>query len=54
MQFRTDVMERILAIISDEEAIQHSRESAYTKRMAMVHAYEEIKELIKGEEKEDE
>ena len=54
MQWRTDVMERILEIISNEEAIQHSRESAYTKRMAMVHAYEEIKELIKGEEKEDE
>lgn len=54
MQFRVDVAERILAIIDNTEAIQCSNESAYTKERAKVHAYDEIKELIKGEEKEDE
>jgi len=54
MQLRADVMGRILVIIDDTEAIQCSNESAYTKERAKVHAYDEIKELIKGKEKEDE
>ena len=37
----------IAQIIMDCEFVQNSNESAYTKEMAEIHAYFEIKELVK-------
>lgn len=38
----------IAQIIMDCEFVQNSNESAYTKEMAQIHAYFEIKELVTG------
>ena len=38
----------IAQIIMDCEFVQNSNESAYTKEMAQIHAYLEIKELVTG------
>lgn len=46
MKWWLDEIERI---VKETEELQHSNESAYTKEKAKVHAYEEIKEVIRNE-----
>ena len=41
--------EDIAKIITETEDIQDSNESAYTKEIAKIDAYEQIKELVGGE-----
>ena len=42
-------LDEIKRIVRETEELQHSNESAYTKERAKVHAYEEIKEVIRNE-----
>ena len=42
--------EQIAKIIEDAEAMQDSYESEYTKKQAMLQAYEDIVELVGGAE----
>lgn len=45
-------MEEIKEIIEDCEIVQESQESAYTKEQARLSAYERIKEIVGGRNKE--
>ena len=41
-----NILEDIKTIVTECEEYQHSNESAYHKQCEILHAYEEIKELI--------
>ena len=43
-------IDRILAIIADCEDIQKSNESVYTKQVAKISAYDDIKEILRSEQ----